>query len=264
MRFSAVFAVCVLFHLSASPLHADVIAKWDFDQGDLTDSSGNGYHLDHFNQFFSLTFGQGRNGLAPIFTNADYLYSRNADLYASRSEFTIGGWVRSAQTQGSDSYLFMNGDDSGFNHLNGGVTLHFDTLYGYVGSGGNHLGSSGTGITVNDDLWHHVALVLDTTLENDMRLYFDGELITQKNSSFGSTEQGNIFTIGGKALGNRTATGRGFTGMIDEVFFADHALSTAEVQDIAGISAIPEPGSCSFLALAAGAFLVMRRRKALT
>lgn len=253
--------ISFLLVITGSPSHAAIIAKWDFDQGDLTDSSGNGHHLMHFNQFYPLSYGQGRNGLAPIFTNADYLYSRAPELHANRAEFTVGGWIRSSQTQNRDSILFMNGDDhTGFIRFYGGATLHYDTIYGYVRSGPNNVNSSGTGITVNDGNWHHIALVKAATTELNLRLYFDGELINERTSEYGSTGLGNIFTIGGKAYGDRTATGLGFTGLIDEVFVADHAMTINEIRDIAGITAVPEPSLFGFLLMAGGLFTCFRRR----
>ena len=255
----AFHVIFLLLVLAASPSRAAIIAKWDFDQGDLTDSSGNGHHLMHFNQFYPLSYGQGRNGLAPIFTNADYLYSRAPELHANRAEFTVGGWIRSSQTQGRDSILFMNGDDhTGFVRFYGGATLHYDTIYGYTP--GNSINSSGTGITVNDGNWHHIALVKAASTELNLRLYFDGELIKEKTLGPGSTGPGNIFTIGGKAYGDRTAAGLGFTGLIDEVFVADHAMTIDEIRHVAGITAVPEPSPFGLLLIAGGLLGCFLRR----
>jgi hypothetical protein len=85
---------------------------------------------------------------------------------------------------------------------------------------------------LRDDKWHHVAVVFDTAIENEIRVFLDG-------FKFGSVNQhgGNIpiswgtgpIYIGAFSRQNEffALTDRNFDGMIDELRFSDAALDTS-------------------------------------
>jgi len=80
-----------------------------------------------------------------------------------------------------------------------------------------------------DGKWHHVVYTHD---EEVKRMYFDGELEAEEFIGSDGYSSGNVLTIGG-----RLATSydhRGWNGRIDDCRLYDHAVTYAEVREMAG------------------------------
>lgn len=80
------------------------------------------------------------------------------------------------------------------------------------------------GPALNDNLWHHVAIVFKSNVPNGSRLYIDG-LTVGTDFTYTSLNQDNQFTIGN----NTQAPNQFFNGNIDAVRVWDRALCPTEI-----------------------------------
>ncbi len=105
--------------------------------------------------------------------------------------------------------------------------------------------------------WHHIAATFDGQYK---KIYIDGQLDSTLFApivgDIGSST--NPILLGARQ--NSSGLGKFFKGSIDDAAIFDHALSQNEIQYIMthGATAIPEPITCSLLAL--GACVVGRKR----
>jgi hypothetical protein len=83
-----------------------------------------------------------------------------------------------------------------------------------------------TNIPVNDDKWHHVAMVFDSAA-NNMDLYLDGVQVLS-NRPFGILNQNNAFTL---AAGNPAGTTQNLNGQLDETKIWNITKSPQEIID---------------------------------
>jgi len=145
---------------------------------------------------------------------------------------TIAAWIRTSSPQGevvswgSDDYGKMW--TLGFIRERIGVTPKGGYLY--------------INPEIHDDVWHHVAVVVQDTelpnLHDHVRLYLDGELA--EIHDIGLLDLWPIET--GSDLDVRI--GRGFQGAIDDLRIYDRALSDKEINDLFGsVSTRPSPES---------------------
>ena len=97
--------------------------------------------------------------------------------------------------------------------------------------------------------WLHLAITFDAT-SRMLKGYVDGQLaaerlVTEDTRAVGSDVSHLI--IGGQQ--------EAFTGLLDDVFIADHAMGAGEIQDMSGV---PEPATIALLGL--GGLLLRRKR----
>ena len=148
--------------------------------------------------------------------------------YNEGSTFTVAGWFKTSQTTGiqtivgqwwGDGYWFY-----GWQVLveSNKVKARFGTeVYGAQDVPGT--------IIVNDDEWHHFALVRNGL--NSVVLYVDGE----PNATAGTVnfDPGDTqFRIGDGSAGYAPLKGGPFNGMIDDVMIFNRVLSAAEVEQL--------------------------------
>lgn len=121
-------------------------------------------------------------------------------------------------------------------------------------AGGGVYGST----NLNDDLWHHVAIVQTGGTLGSVMLYVDGVAETLSYNGGGAALAINT-TVGVTTPVILGASGHGtnynFLGTIDDVRVYDAPLSQADIQGVM----VPEPGA-GLLALG-GALLLRRRRR---
>ena len=120
-------------------------------------------------------------------------------------------------------------------------------------------GVNGTTL-LNDDRWHHVAVVQSGNTLASISLYVDGiaetlsynggGAATAINTVIGATTQGRIGASG-------HATNYNILGSIDDVRVYDEALSASQIQQL--MVPVPEPSTAAISAAALG--LLLRRRR---
>lgn len=140
------------------------------------------------------------------------------------SVFTLEAWIKTSATSltGVDAYQ-GNGilwSDVAFNANDFTLAILNDHLSFYDGSG--NISTEGTTI-LNDDLWHHIAVVRNGVL-GTTSLYVDGMLDASNTCNNVELNENPEIVIGGNPFGGY------FNGSIDEVRIWSGALSEAAIQ----------------------------------
>jgi hypothetical protein len=231
----------------ATPLHASMVAHYQFD-GDLLDESVN--NLSGTAQGSqALTFVEGVHGEALAL---DGNFHQRVEISTSRliasDSFTFAAWVNAHTISGNSSqYLFRIDDyDNGQDHEHG-VAVRGNGRLSYTekSSEGSNSITSATGKFLNNE-WFHFAVTRQDLGEFDsVTLFVNG--INVGNASFKGRDIGSA--VDGTLIGgNRLHSGltERFDGWIDELFLYDHALSEVEVNELYS-SPVPSPSSAAIL-----------------
>ncbi len=157
------------------------------------------------------------DNLAPQFDGVDDYVGGPTDLFASRSAFTMAGWIRPTAAQAGRTGLWGQNDVVEFGFIDGS-TLQLWTWAGSVS----------VFYPYANDEWHHVAAVGDG---QELLLYLDGALAGSAGASvsdFGTSSTG--FNVGGGGVFD--ASGNHFVGQIDEISFWQKALTADEISGL--------------------------------
>lgn len=257
---------------------AQTVAYWNFENGTngaffsdtpATDSSGNGYLMHGFNDFYGPSYSTDTwngSGLSSDHVGHNDGYTLNSTINAwSPQTWTIemtfkldnlGGWQtligRDGSSSGgpeSDFYLQKNGIDNR-------LRINFYTV------GGQRVVAD-SNFVLQTDQWYHTAVVSDGSA---VRMYVD------KLDTLGFQEVAMATLTGGTAAANALATpnanwtfGRGWynggfgdniSGNLDDIRFTETALAPTSF-----IHAIPEPSTYAAFAGALALGLALRRRR---
>lgn len=160
----------------------------------------------------------GRVGQAWSFdgTTASYVGVNDADAKYTDKIFTVEAWVKTTST--SKIIASMNVGGTHYWYLY--VTATGTALCAIKGS--NSLRSVDSGITINDDAWHHVAMVVSG--DTSLTIYVDGVNRGSQSSSIGTF---STFSTGQLQLSANTTNS--ITGTIDEFAVYDSALSGTRI-----------------------------------
>ncbi len=207
--------------LTKTPANTDaLIADWTMDKvlntthPYVADSSAAGHDL-------TLGAGSGYDATVPLYVNtagqalafdgaADHVSFTNATLAAHPlTAITIEGWIR---TSGADGTIMVIGDTTG---SGSGITV--DVNGGHLGFTVGNGSEVGSGISVDDGVWHYVALTLSGGTAN---LYLDGNSIP-------------VATVSGQAslsISNGSGSfGGGFGGDMSDLRVWDYARTGSEI-----------------------------------
>jgi hypothetical protein len=212
----------------------NLVGAWNFDEGSgtvATDSSGNGLN----GTIVDAAWDTGKQGSALLFNgvssyvNIDGFKGINADRtdpnYPIQQPFTIAKWIKTTAEAGS---MLTWGTHAGRQRLgwrinNGALRIEHQA--------GALVGNT----AVNDDEWHHVALVVSegANLRTPATLlYLDGRPDSTSGGSGNPLELNADVDAG---IGMRaTKSDRFFTGLIDEVVIYDRALTLEELLWLSG------------------------------
>ena len=138
------------------------------------------------------------------------------------SNATITGWIKTTQTPSGESpniYGFRSVGDVRFVFYLGNGS---GTINGVLSDSNNINADTNTAITVNDNVWHFVALV---KTGNTLQMYVDGELAATDTATF----TGN-FNNATMLMGNNGT--EYYSGALDEVGYWTKALSAAEILEL--------------------------------
>lgn len=222
------------------------IAHWAFDEGSGTsalDSSGN----NNAGTIVGAGYAPGRWDGALSFSGTNhYVFAAEvqsggttgAGLDMGTRDWTVSAWVK---TTASGMVVTKTGWIGGSNPDAWGLSVSGN------GTVGAHIHKSGVGTVnifsgdgqkVNDDQWHHIAVIFNRTA--NMVRYVDGALSGSQNDisflSGQSIDNTKQIRIGGRDQAGDEVY---FKGLIDEVRVYPRGLSAQEIASLAGLSEPP-------------------------
>jgi len=196
--------------------------KLDESSGNsAADASGNGLTASLVN---APTFTAGQNGNALTLNGTtQYATVQNAAALNPTSAITLSAWVKATDWAGNRRILQKGISDNQYRLLAENGVLKFDL---------KNVGSI-TAALPTVGVWHLVTGTYDGT---KMTLYVDGvaQVSTAKTGAIATTA--DALVIGAKRTGDANP-GNYFKGSLDDVRVYDRALTLAEVQTLAGVSA---------------------------
>jgi len=233
-----VLLACILFSTHEYS-HATLIAFYDFE-GNANDTTGNGYD----GTVNGATLSSGYNGGQGYLFDGidDYIrvdLNINPDVMP---ELTMGAWVNANAANGIRQVI--SHDNGSYDRTlgidyRGGVQTDPDPGWSSFSGSGAVLGE----FAVELNEWFFIAVSYNQSAQNVM-LYVNGETMTES----GIMGTGYDFLH----IGNNPGTGAGgwtgfefFSGIIDEVFIYDEALSRTQLDDVMNhdSGSVPEPGT---------------------
>ncbi len=252
----------------ATAANADVIALYEFE-GNLSDTSGSATTYD------GTPTGDPGPGLIVDGERGNVLsvspgnqVDCGAVTNSSVLDMTVGLWVLTPDpipvsnrplTSASADYttdpgwmLFMRNDDTWLGPNNVWFRINGEPAEGAAWDGGDlwiHTEVGGDPIFTPGE-WIHLAITFDAT-SRMIKGYVNGllhteRLVTEPTRAVGSDVESLI--LGGQQ--------EAFTGLLDDVFIADHAMGLGEIQDISGV---PEPATIALLGL--GGLALLRKKR---
>jgi hypothetical protein len=248
-------------------LTSDLVLKLGLD-GNLNDSSGNGYLQGDGLLYFGAQYVAGRTGEAG--DQAVDFGAGTGLLQAMVAPDGAGGWVgqglndQSAVTYAMwikmDAYPTADaGVISSREWFWGDTNLEFHSYFGYdkmylINVQGAVPAENPVAAIPSAKLgeWMHVAATYDV-VAGEAKIYLDGVLAGQ--APVLNPNNDRVVDIGNYTLGGNATAGRWFDGQIDDVVIYSRALNVDEVNAL-----IPEPATLTLLALGMSA-MVMRRRR---
>ncbi len=269
--------VCLLVVLAfAGSASAVIVGAWEFE-GNFNDTSGYGTPANAFMEdpligTATVVVDIERGNVLSLDGGANLVVSEydTTNVYAGTEKlrnfngaFTLAAWFQNTMADQTTMTHIVSADDQGPRlSLAGGKSI-YTTIDTTTGAGPlvnsshhtNHLDAQ------DNPVWTHVAIVYDGA---ELRIVRDGATVESKAAT-GTHTLGNQwwhrFTIGGNRygenLGQPNTNWQDFVGLIDDVFFANHAMDNTEINAIMA-NGIPEPMTVALLGLGG---LFLRRRK---
>ncbi|MEO2003638.1 MAG: LamG domain-containing protein [Candidatus Poribacteria bacterium] len=207
-----------------------LIAAYPMDDGSgavAVDVSGNG----HDGVITEGTWVAGVYGEAVQFSGGQsHMAAEGVLASLPNNAISIGAWF---QLQAHTTYEgIISGSEAGVGAVSGECCQYrimIDPGFSPFYNAGGHQDVTVSGANVEEGVWYHYALTIDGTVT----LYLDGAVVAESNAvNDPLPELGTPLLVG-------TGEGPGtwpLTGLVDEVFVYDRALSAAEVNAIMGES----------------------------
>ncbi|MFH0984386.1 MAG: LamG-like jellyroll fold domain-containing protein [Candidatus Omnitrophota bacterium] len=253
----AVIACVLLFRTQA---YAEVLGKWDFDQGSgttLSDVSGNG-----------------NTGILQNMTDSNWVTGVSGHALSFNG---VNQWVNFPTTSGAihslsgamtvELWLKANAGDQV-----GNVSLIFDKSHGFYGHNGWCLQymkddqtlqfafgrldgwSEVRANNVFDGKWHHVAGTYDMS---DLKLYIDGNLKASQPNRLEQNTNDQPLEMGSSLYAGTRY--RYFAGSLDDAALYNVALDASIIKQHATVT--PEPASMLLFGVGGLAMVSMKNRK---
>ena len=250
----------------ATAANADVIALYEFE-GDLSDTTGTQPDGTPIGSPGLIVDGERGNVLS---VSPDNQVDCGAVTNSSVLDMTVGLWVLTPDpiavsnrplTSATEDYttdpgwiLFMRNDTGWLGPNNVWFRINGEPAEGAAWDGGD-LWIHGDDPNIGPPIftpgeWIHLAITFDATsrmLTGYVNGLFAAErLVTEPTRAVGSDVESLI--LGGQQ--------EPFTGLLDDVFIANHAMDLGEIQAISGI---PEPATIALLGL--GGLALLRKKR---
>tara|TARA_R110002049_G_scaffold72490_1_gene186997 strand:+ start:109696 stop:110442 length:747 start_codon:yes stop_codon:yes gene_type:complete len=238
----AVFLACSLSF--SNDAGASLIAHWTGD-GTAEDATGNDHHGTLVG---NTTYAPGKLGQAFSFDGIDDYITIPTDLALEPAVLSVAAWIKigsGLQTIVDSSHGFV--DQQGW-------ALQVNGTASFAYGNGSTFPEVNSTTVVTDNVFHHVAAVLDGT---SMSIYVDGELEGSGIYSLAPSPSLRDLRIGSTWGGNPSLAQREVSGLVDDVRVYDHALSLSEIRALA----VPEPSSFAILCATGTAGFLRRRRR---
>jgi uncharacterized delta-60 repeat protein len=162
-----------------------------------------------------LTYAAGKVGQAFNLNGSSAVNcGNNASLQLSNG--TISAWIKTSNAGGSYRGIAVKQNAYG-------LFLADNVLMVYDWAGG---GNRSTGVSLNDNQWHHVAFTFQAGVSNGSKIYIDGNLSSA--FTWNVSGQGVALAIG---AGDGNGIFQNFTGLIDEARVYSSALSATDIQN---------------------------------
>jgi hypothetical protein len=219
-----------------APLVTDeLVALWNFDGGDFTDSVGE-FHGEG-NGTEPIQFIPGRNGFGQALTldgtdqMVEIVGGEPDDLAFEGGSVSIGAWFRVGAFDKSWQAMIAKGEGANWRIARRGG----GNVMSYAGGIGD---TNDAGPDINDGEWHHLLAVTDAEGEEfGGGIYIDGVLAASTAGVPALTANGSRVIIGD----NPGSRGRNWNGDIDDVAIWGRALSASEVASLAAGGPIGGP-----------------------
>ncbi len=220
-----------------------LVGYWSFDEnsgGTAQDYSGYNNHGTIHNPLWTT----GKSGSALYFNGLNtYVEVADSPSLDITGTITLSAWVKAETYQyfrvglvtkggryhprhGYDLYLHENGND-----MKAGLSLRYSDLSSSLNERWNAVSSN---TAINDAQWHQITATYDGSI---MKMYVDGNLENELVNSDGFDENDASLMIGLFQYGYNDAHGNKPNipkGIIDDVRIYNRALSSSEIQQLAG------------------------------
>ena len=248
----------------ASPVHAALIAHWSFDEGSGT-TAANGANPAFPGTIAGgtvWTTGPAGFGAALAFDGVDDQVDTTFGGITGSAARTVTAWVRYPSQPTTSPNEFDAIVSWGNNSPNGSRWTFRISDSAAVVPNRLRLEIAGGGVygntDLNDDLWHHVAVVQTGTTLGSVLLYVDGQPQTLAYNGAGASLAINTAvspTTQVRIGASGHATNYNITGSIDDVRMYDEVLTQAQIQALM----VPEPSIAALSGMALA--LTWRRRR---
>ena len=160
--------------------------------------------------------------------------SRITTTYYAKNVGSISGWLKKNGNTSELEYVFVTKDDTGSAHRLGiNLLQEADSdLSARVGNGSSTTNVNTSGLTLNNDAWHHFVITWNLpNSTNNVKVYVNGSLEATGSQSTGSWtgNSSRTFQLGHYPSHN---TNNGFAGMLDQVRVFEKELSSSEVSTL--------------------------------
>lgn len=222
---------------------AELLFHYSFETGELEDVSGKGNVAEIRGEAKQVG---GRVGKALEFDGKDdYIFTAGEGsgplmfMHDPFSERSLAMWIKADDVSLDQTVIDEGGTTNGLCVKIIEGQLQFSTTNG------------STAATVTADYkntdWHHIAAVYK---DGELRLYIDGSEAGADNASYQQVpSHGNDGAIGASFDGDASGGGSNgvgawnlFTGIMDEIYFYDSAITEEEIKGLFQLGAAVEPG----------------------
>ena len=212
----------------------EIYAQYNFNNNDATDTGSAIKNGELVGNPIFITGRRGGTDRAIQLNGTNYI-KLDSSVFKPSGNFTISFWIQmspstimNANQRIISTGVWENATPGIVLGINNNSSGWSNVFSGIGGSGASNFQWGNSSSLLNDNTWHHIAGVFNTTTKQ-ITVYLDGTL--KANYSYSSTE--NVFTnqaytaIGGHLNGNTLS--EGFKGNLDDILVIKSALTPEQI-----------------------------------